>query len=216
LSPTHKGIIRLLYPNVDFLEIDEGTAINFANLVVAPTSVYSPTTISRISKPPDWVFVDTIEFDWLHTKLRCASTTSSNLPKKIGIVRNSYSRRKLINANEWENLALANGYALIDPADLNAEDEINLFRNATHIIGESGSWGYLSGLNPDSQVIILTHDKDFIFWNEVSQLNSLRNSKFRIIRGRRLIHWPNKVNVYNLHSEWKLTRNAKRKIASIV
>jgi capsular polysaccharide biosynthesis protein len=148
--------------------------------------------------------------------LRCASTTSSNLPKKIGIVRNSYSRRKLINANEWENLALANGYALIDPADLNAEDEINLFRNATHIIGESGSWGYLSGLNPDSQVIILTHDKDFIFWNEVSQLNSLRNSKFRIIRGRRLIHWPNKVNVYNLHSEWKLTRNAKRKIASIV
>jgi hypothetical protein len=216
LSPTHKGIIRLLYSSVDFLEIDEGTAISFANLVVAPTSVYSPTTVSRISKPPDWVFVDTSEFDWLHTKLRSASTNSTNLPKKIGIIRNSYSRRKLINADEWENLALENGYALIDPADLNAEDEINLFKNATHIIGEIGSWAFLSGLNPDSKVIILTHDKDFIIWNEVSQLNSLRNSKFRIIRGRRVIRWPNKVNLHNLHAEWKLTRTAIRKIESLV
>ena len=212
LSPTHKGIIRILYPNVEFFEIEEGTAIHFANLIVAPTSVYSPTTVSGISKPPDWVFIDTIEFDWLHTKLRSASMISTNLPKKFGIVRNRYSRRKLTNAYEWENLALKNGYALIDPADLNAEDEINLFRNATHIIGEVGSWIYLSGLNPDSEIIVLTHNKDFIFWNEFSQLNSLRNSKFRIIRGRRITRWPNKVNTNNLHSEWKLTRIAKRKL----
>jgi hypothetical protein len=216
LSPTHRGILRLLYPNVDFLAIDEGTAISFTNLVVAPTSVFSPANVSRISKPPDWVLVDTTEFDWLHTQLRSTALSNNDLPKKIGIVRNSYNRRRLINAFEWETLALENGYSLIDPADLNAEEEINLFKNATHLIGESGSWVYLSGLNPNSQIIVLTHDKDFIFWNEISQLNKLRTSKFKIIRGRRNIRWYKKVDLDNLHSDWKLTRNAKRKVASLL
>lgn len=214
LSPTHQGILELLYPDVYFLRIDEGTAISFASLIVAPTSVFSPTTISRVSRPPDWVFVDAIEFDWLQTKLRNIPTSNTNFPKKIGIVRKGYSRRKLINAIDWETLAVQRGYSLIDPADLNAEEEIDLFKNATHIIGESGSWVYLSGLNLDSQVIILTHDKDFIFWNEISQLNSLRISKFKIIRGKRTISWRDKVNLNNLHSEWKLTRNATRKVAN--
>ena len=216
LTMTHRGILQLLYPDVEFQEFEEGSSIHFKNLFVAPTSVFSPTTLSSISRPPKWVFVDTTEFDLLYAKLGSAPVPNFNLPKKIAIARNGYSRRKLINAYQWEALALENGYSLIDPADLSAEEEIYLFKNATHIIGESGSWVYLTGLNPNNQVIILTHDKDFIFWNEFSQLNSLRNSKFKIIRGRRLIHWRIKVNLSNLHAEWKLTSTSRKKVASLI
>ena len=216
LSTTHKGILYLMYPSVDFIEICEGTAISFEKLIVAPTSVFSPTTVSKVSNPPDWVFVDTKEFMWLNTKLGSTSTFSQSFPQKIGIVRNNYSRRKLLDAQEWQDLAVKRGYSLVDPADLTAEEEINLFKNATHIIGEIGSWVYLSGLNPDSQIVILMHDKDFIIWNEISQLNSLRQVKLRIIRGRRTMNWYNKLDANNFNSAWKLTRSAKRKIVELI
>jgi hypothetical protein len=216
LSKIHKDCLQLMYPDVKFLEFETGTPIKFVKLIVAPTSVFSPATASQVSKPPDWVLVDTDEFRWLHSKLENATSSNFNLPKKIGIVRKNYGRRKLINSSEWECLAVKSGYSLIDPGVLTAEEEIELFKNATHIIGEIGSWIFLSGLNPDSQIILLTHDKDFIFWNEISQLNFLRRVGFRIVRGRRVAKWYKKLNINNLHSDWKLTTTSKRKIASLL
>jgi hypothetical protein len=183
---------------------------------VAPTSVFSPTTVNEVSNPPDWVFIDIEEFEWLHAKFDNIQTASSQLPKKIGIVRNGYNRRRLVNAYDWEKLALASGYSLIDPAVLSAEEEISLFKNATHIIGENGSWLYLSGLNPESQIIVLIHDKDYTSWNEISQLNALRRTKLKIVRGRRILPWYYRLNMNNLNSEWMLTKEAKRKMSLLI
>jgi hypothetical protein len=216
LSRTHRDILKLMYPSINFLEIQEGFSINFAHLVVAPTSVFSPTTVNEVSNPPDWVFIDIEEFEWLHAKFDNIQTASSQLPKKIGIVRNGYNRRRLVNAYDWEKLALASGYSLIDPAVLSAEEEISLFKNATHIIGENGSWLYLSGLNPESQIIVLIHDKDYTSWNEISQLNALRRTKLKIVRGRRILPWYYRLNMNNLNSEWMLTKEAKRKMSLLI
>jgi len=206
LTKVEEEYLHLLFPGIPILAFPEAESIHFDTLVVAPTAVFSPATINSYSKKPDWMFIDLAEFNWLYRKMRAVAPKPNGEHKKIAISRKVYSRRKCLNAASWENLARSNGFAVIDPADFTAKEQIELFNSSSDIIGEVGSWIYLSGLNPLARLTLLNSDADYQHWNEISQLEKLRHSPIQVIKGRRKGPKIAFSDPSNVHAPWELTK----------
>ncbi len=206
LTKVEVEYLGTLFPGIPISAFPESESIHFDTLVVAPTTVFSPATIQSYSKEPDWMFIDLSEFKWLYGRMRSVTKTKDSEYKKVAISRKKYSRRKCLNARLWENLAQSNGFTIIDPADLTAIEQIDLFIHASDIVGEVGSWIYLSGLNPSATLTLLNSDADYQVWNEISQLDKIRNAPIQIIRGKREGTKNLLSNPSNVHAPWVLTK----------
>lgn len=212
LTKVEVEYLSALFPGIPISAFPESDSIHFDSLIVAPTAVFSPATIRSYSKEPDWMFIDLNEFNWLYERMRSVARINNNEYREIAISRKKYNRRKCLNAKSWENLAQSNGFAIIDPADLSAREQIDLFIHASNIIGEVGSWIYLSGLNPSASLTLLNSDADYQVWNEISQLNKIRNVPIQLIRGRRKGTKMALSDPSNVHAAWVLTKRNILKI----
>lgn len=71
------------------------------------------------------------------------SCESVNFPKKIFISRKNVDSltdgRILINENQLQDVAISNDYVVLHPEEYSIIDQVKLFGNATHIVGEYGS-----------------------------------------------------------------------------
>lgn len=204
LTLKQREYLEILFPGIPLSIHSNSEAIRFKILVVAPTAVFSPATIHTYSSNPEWVFIDINEFQWLYAKMK-ESRTSTKANTKVAITRRGYDRRKCLNQARWEKHVKKQGFSLVDPADLSADAQINLFLNAKDVIGEVGSWIYLAGLNTSSNLVLLNNDSDFQVWNEISQLNTLRNSPIHIVKGKRKGSRSSLRNTSNVHASWHLT-----------
>lgn len=215
LTKVQLEYLQTIFPGIPISSHPHSESMYFDTLVVAPTAVFSPATIHCYSKEPDWVFLDLEEFAWLYEKMRAVELNSNNKFKKIAITRRVYGRRKCLNATKWENLARSNGFEIVDPADLSAIEQIGLFCFASDIVGEVGSWIYLSGLNPSSNLTLLNNDADYQVWSEISQLNKLRKFPIKVVIGKREGSKMALTDPSNVHASWVLTTRNIREIRRI-
>ena len=201
LSETQMEFLRLLFPGINFEAFDHASSLSFKKLVYAPTSVFSPATVKTRPKPPEWIFINLSEFEWLYEKMRsiCAP---KEITRKIAIVRRDLDRRKCVNSTQWEKLVARFGYELIDPSKMSAKEQIQMFHEASDIIGEIGSWIYLAGMNRNLRLTLLSHPETYQWWSEISQLNKILKRRVFLLSGRRE---NRSFNVYrDVNSSWRL------------
>ena len=60
-------------------------------------------------------------------------------PERIFITRSAKHGRGVVNALEIEKIAVENGFAIVDTANLTVAEQIRLFNKATHVIGLHGA-----------------------------------------------------------------------------
>jgi hypothetical protein len=183
LTKTQMDFLLVLFPGIEFEAFDHASSLSFKKLIYAPTSVFSPATVKTRPKPPEWVFINLSEFKWLYERMRsiCEPTEKT---RKIAVVRRDLDRRKCENSTMWEKLAARFGYELIDPSKMTAKEQIQMFHEATDIIGEIGSWIYLAGMNHNVRLTLLSHPDTYQWWSEISQLNKILKRRVFLLSGR--------------------------------
>jgi hypothetical protein len=201
LSVTQMEFLHVLFPEIEFTAYDHASPLSFKKIIYAPTSVFSPPTVKFRSKPPEWVFINLFEFEWLYERMR-STCTPKEKTRKIAIIRRGYDRRKCNNSAKWEKLALRFGYELVEPSAMTAKEQIAMFNGASDIVGEIGSWIYLAGLNQDVRLTLLSNPQTYQWWSEISQLNKILKRKIFLVAGKSK---RNSIsNLSNVNSDWRL------------
>lgn len=201
LTETQMDFLRVLFPGIEFEAFDHASTLSFKKLVYAPTSVFSPATVKTRPKPPEWVFISLSEFEWLYEKMRsiCAPIERT---RKIAIVRRGLHRRQCENSVAWEKLVSRFGYELIDPSKMTATEQIQMFYEASDVIGEIGSWIYLAGINQDVRLTLLSNPETYQWWSEISQLNKILKTRIFLVSGKRKNGAFNNYN--DVNTDWRL------------
>tara|TARA_B100001057_G_C22832187_1_gene943801 strand:+ start:1289 stop:2392 length:1104 start_codon:yes stop_codon:yes gene_type:complete len=102
--------------------------------------------------------------NWIIRYLRnsfCSKENRKEFPKKIYIDRkdaksNHSHLRKIINEQEVQSFLIEKGYSIISLSDFTFKDQIDLFNNASNIIGLHGAgFANLTFCNPNTRVLEL-------------------------------------------------------------
>ena len=119
------------------------SSINFRHIVADKViAVDHPYVIkndpsNEIQNIPIWII------EYLRNSFK-SKTNNKKFPKKIYIDRrdatsNHRHLRKILNENEVKNFLLKKGYSIIALSELSFDDQVNLFSNASNIIGLHGA-----------------------------------------------------------------------------
>ena len=139
------------------------------------------------NKPPRKEIYD------LFKKISSKNNSLIEYPKKIYVSRRSWlhgdfsnigtnytNRRKMVNEDELVNFLVKNGYYEVFTEKLTTIEKINLFRNATHIIGSLG--GGISNVlfSPKETKLIAIESPDFLSVNSrfIYSLNNVNLTIF--------------------------------------
>jgi capsular polysaccharide biosynthesis protein len=122
------------------------------------------------------------------------SSTKSDLPKRVLLLRNEVARGNSQLQTEILKVLAVFGFSGVDPAGLSIDSQAALFRNATHIVGfAGGSFTNLIFAKPKTIVLEIfnTEYKDFCF-ERLSQLCELDYKRIDCVEAadvRALSNW---------------------------
>lgn len=213
-----RSILRKLDPSGSLLEISNEEKIFIEDCFYFPSTVYSPTNGRGFSQRiQSNIFVDPEKFVEMFAYIRKELNleTNSNSPKRILWARENYSRRKLGNQFEFNQIVSNLGFSIFDPNIGDTLEQFNVLYNADFICGEIGSWIYLAGLNPKTKIIVVMSDWDQHWWNEIGSLNKNLESPIRVLLGSR-----NSFDDYRSengpHADYHLSLKALKRVSLIL
>jgi capsular polysaccharide biosynthesis protein len=133
-------------PQAALLEFEPTQEVLQFDEVVMPTNMHG----GALMHPR---FGDAVR--WLRTRLNISQPERGGSRRKIFVSRRKAypHHRVLLNRDRIEELAGTFGYTIIIPEDLSALEQIAVFENATHIIGEYGSGLHTAVFSPPGTVV---------------------------------------------------------------
>ena len=193
----------------------------FKKLYVVPTEVYSPVSIKNNSNIPSnfiWVNPESIrriDFYFSRFLFSNRSNQKTKLAKQIYWSRGSNSRRFLDNRTTLDRLMEETGFQLFDPVKHDLKEQLFAFKNADIIVGEMAAFIFLSFINPKCKIILLNSDWKFHMYPALSCLNSLRETEFELLIGKRKSTKDYKTE-NGAHATWMMSKKNFLKLSKII
>ncbi len=188
-APEHmKEFLTQIVPNSMIRFVSEHELHIIKHCIYSPSSAYSPTNIRGYHhRHQSSAFVDPRSFARLHSLIRehYPVEASGNIPRYIYWTREDYSRRRLNNRQDLVDLFEGKGLTRFNPAAMPIVEQIAQIVQSEFMIGEMGSWIYLTGLNANSRIVVIMSDWDQHFWNQIGLLNELRRTPIEVVLGQR-------------------------------
>jgi len=136
----------------------------------------------EIQNVPDWII------KWLRNSfLKNSNTKQENLPEKIYIDRsdsrsNLRDYRKITNEAEVKEILIKNGFTIVTLANLDFKTQVNLFNNATHIVGLHGAgFANLVFCKPKTKILELTPNSAGPMYKNLAIKNNLIYQNISVI-----------------------------------
>jgi Glycosyltransferase 61 len=155
--------------NVDLIGLEVGETLLVKSLQVVSTCGYIPfqrrAKTKNLTDHSDGIFSPNVLCAMRgFIKSNILNTDEVVKHKKIFIKRNSHYRNAN-NANEIEDMLIAEGFFVIEPEKLSFSEQVNLFSNAEVLVGVTGAaFANLIFCKPETKIIILISDyKNMIY-----------------------------------------------------
>ena len=174
----HKNIMESLFliiePERKIITIPIGRALQVDLLYITSTAGYVPF------EKRDLKFTDhshgrfsSAALSLIQSQVKNLATDDSKVkyPKKI-YIRRKVGARRVINANEVEDILIRRGYAIVEPEKMSFRNQILMFSNANHIIAPSGAaLANIVFMNSSAKILILIgkiKNTSYWYWQNIA------------------------------------------------
>lgn len=155
------NMLVYIFPGVTVHKIERGASLQLRTCILIPSTVFLPYNLRITSNDVKLHTSDPTSLNFLfkaiHKALARNNATNAKFPSDIYLSRNLSVYRKTRSHDKFENLAKKEGFFVVDPGELNVEDELNLLFNARRVAGLSGSQMLLVGCAATLRDLLLLH-----------------------------------------------------------
>jgi hypothetical protein len=157
-------MLTYIFPGVLVKTIGIGQSVKIRKCWLIPSTVFLPYNFYPAQPNTKVHSADSSNLALLsnaiHDALVRNGALAAKYPTNIYLSRNLAKYRKDASHREFERIAAQNGFFIVDPGELNIENELNLFYNAERIVGVAGSQMLLvTCVDSLKDALVLSHDQ---------------------------------------------------------
>jgi len=179
LPRQHRQSLALLLPKSErIIEIAPGEIVEAGKLWYAPTYYYAPVHAEMNDRySDDLVAAPPARFARLVSFMKGrfrARIDEVNGPERIFLARRPLKKRRLVNYQAIEAIAVRHGFSIIYMEDHDFADQLRLIRNARFVTGPDGSAFFTTFFaEPGTRLAILNHRHTELLSRFTALLNAL-------------------------------------------
>lgn len=182
-----KRLASVIFPNVIFQSHEPGQLIKARMLRVAPLRSFHPHNLHftrtgenlRLNGEPEL-------FEALRKRVRGVVSNMEDTPKRVFLDRAQAKYRITRNQERMRSIAIDNGYAVIDPGNLEPVEQLSLFLQVETLWGQTGSGFFLAPLaKKGTDILMIGSDFSHDWAGLAEALSSSTGKKIDLITGKR-------------------------------
>ena len=213
-------LAQFIFPNVDFIRLDEGVQLTVKTLYVSPYVTFPAHNIHWSHGDEDLrLNAELNSFillkKYIH-KSTSGTTGSSFSNKKVMLDRQLSNYRKSRNTDLLRQIAIDSSYLIVDPGSLGPEDQLHLFRDAVSFFGQSGSGWFLVPSNEQSANSIMVGHEQSGDWRGLAWvISKMLNFELGFVLGKRDFPIPGYSEIL-YHQDFHLSEQAVSRIRDLI
>jgi hypothetical protein len=208
LPPAFVEFLDLLAPGVERIELAPDEVVHLDRVIVSPARVNAAPNRRYV---PEWpmrhVFAEPESHAALTEELRGLATFShrGDRPRRVMVSRDGFGRRGLTQRAEFESIMRDAGFVPVHFERMSAAEQVGTWLDAELVVGEAGSWMFLSSMGPDVRMLPVSSGSLGLWWTEFSTFNALRREPVRSIVGQQVVTDPRALGEFAAHGPWTLS-----------
>ena len=164
MNASHREALELMMPDIDIIEIAAFEPVQVQRLWLASSIGYMAFH-QKLNERFKWEYVLSSPERFLPVEDEMARRADLVLgpargPERVFLARKGFRHRKVVNSEEIEAIAAAQGFAIVYPEEFDFVEQVRLLRGARYVIAPEGSALFLMYfLDAGAKVCILNHQE---------------------------------------------------------